>query len=179
MREFRDDQGRPWQLALTVTAVMRVRDQVLIEVDGAKKPFKIDDVASLEATLRILETQPTVLAEAVYAILCKQVEEKGLTKDQFFDGLRGDVLDAAMRVLVEELVDFFPQRHRPLASLTAEAHEKLMGSVFAGAVAQLQEALSQKTLTPSGMPFGRQPESSESTQESGHSDNSSQPVMAA
>lgn len=179
MREFKDDEGRPWRVALTVTAVMRVRDQVSIEVDGAKKPFKIDDVASLDATLRILETQPTVLAEALYAILCKQVDEKALSKEQFFDGLRGDVLDVAMKVLVEELVDFFPQRHRPLARLTAEAHEKLMGSVIVGAVAQLQEAINSKTLTPSGAPFGKPQGSSESTQESGHSDNSLQPVMAA
>lgn len=179
MREFRDDQGRPWQVALTVSAVMRVRDQVSIEVDGQAKQFKIDDVASLDATLRVLETQPTVMAETMYAILCKQAEEKSVSKEQFCDGMRGDVLDAAMKVLVDELVDFFPQRHRPLAKLTAEAHEKLMGTVIAGAVAQLQEAINQKTLTPSGMPSGKQQESSESTQESGHSGNLSQPAMAA
>jgi len=179
VREFRDDQGRPWHVALTVTAVMRVRDQVTVDSDGVAKPFKLDDVASLDATLRILETQPTVMAETLYAILSKQIEEKGITKEQFLDGMRGDVLDAAFKVLVEELVDFFPQRHRTVARLTAEAHEKLMGSVIEAATSQLREAIKLKTLMPSGTPSGKPPESSASTPENGHSDNSPQPVMAA
>ena len=179
MREFKDEEGRPWRVALTCSSVGRVRDQVVVDVDDQKKLFKIDDVATLDATLRILETQPMVLAESLYAILCKQIEEKGLTKEQFFDGLRGDALDAAMKVLVEELVDFFPQRHRPLAQLTVEAHGMLMGSVFTGAVAQLREAISQKILMPSGMPFGKPQESSEFTQASGLSGSSSPLETAA
>ena len=172
MREFKDEEGRPWRLALTCSAVMRVRDNVTIDVDGEKRPFKIENVADVSATFHILRTQYTVLAETLHAILCKQVEEKKLSKDDFFDGLRGDALESAGKALEEELIDFFPQRRRPLARLTAEAHEQRMEAVIAEAVAQMQLAMTGEIPTPSGMQSGRQLESSESIQASGLSDNS-------
>jgi hypothetical protein len=147
---------------------MRVRDGVTIDVEGEKRPFKIENVAEVSATFHILRTQYTVLAETLYAILCKQVEEKKLTKDDFFDGLRGDALEAAGKALEEELIDFFPQRRRPLARLTAEAHEQRMEAVIAEAVAQMREAMT--AVTPSTTQSGKQPESLESTLESGLSD---------
>jgi len=151
---------------------MRVRDSVTIDVDGEKRPFKIENVAEVSATFHILRTQYTVLAETLYAILCKQVEEKKLTKDDFFEGLRGDALESAGKALEEELIDFFPQRRRPLARLTSEAHEQRMEAVIAEAVAQMQMALTGEIPTPSGMPSGKQQESLESTQAGGPSDNS-------
>jgi hypothetical protein len=170
MREFRDDQGRPWQVALTTSAVNRVRDNVTVEIDGVDKPFKIDNVAEFSTTIHIIRTQLTVLAEVLYQVLCRQVEEKKLTKDEFLDGMRGDVWETAGKVLEEELVDFFPPRRRPLASLTAEAHQKNMETVFEQATAQMKKALDQAIPMPSGMLSGRPQESSESTLESGLSD---------
>ena len=179
MREFKDDEGRPWRLALTCSAVMRVRDNVTIDVDGEKRPFKIENVADVSTTFHVLRTQCTVLAETLHAILCKQVEEKKLTKDDFFEGLRGDALESAGKALEEELIDFFPQRRRPLARLTAEAHEQRMEAVIAEAVAQMQMALTGEIPTPSGMQSGKQQESSESIQASGHSGNSLPLAMPA
>lgn len=171
MREFKDDEGRPWRLALTTSAVNRVRDNVTIEMDGEPRPFKIDNVAEFSTTIHVLRTQLTVLAETLYAVLCKQVEEKKLSKDEFLDGMRGEAWEVAGKALEEELIDFFPPRRRPLASLTAEAHQKNMEAVYEQAAAQMAAALDKVIPMQSGTLFGKQPESSESTQESGHSDN--------
>ena len=171
MREFKDDEGRPWRLALTTSAVNRVRDNVKVEIEGTPQPFKIDNVAEFHATIHILRTQLTVLAEVLYQVLCNQVSEKKLTKDDFLDGIRGEVWDVAGKALEEELVDFFPPRRRPLASLTAQAHQNNMESVFEQATAQIKKALEQAIPMQSGTQSGKLPESSESTQEIGHSDN--------
>lgn len=178
MREFRDDQGRPWQVALTVAAAMRVKDCVVVESDGEKKPFDLVDVASISTTMQILRGQYTTIAETLYAILCKQVEEKKLTKEEFFDGLRGDALDSAAKVLEQELIDFFPQRLRRMVSVLAAKMDEASAELMARAEAAMEAATTSDLLAQSGTPSGRQQESSASTQESGHSDNS-QPLATA
>ena len=179
MREFRDDQGRPWQVALTVAAAMRVKDCVVVEVDGQKRPFDLVDVASISSTMQILRGQYTTIAETLYAILSHQVDDKKLTKEQFFDGLRGDALDAAAKVLEQELVDFFPQRLRKMVGLLAAKMDEASAELMSRAEAAMEAATTSDLLAQSGIPSGKPPESSASTQESGHSDNSPQPAMAA
>jgi len=179
MREFRDDQGRPWQVALTVAAAMRVKDTVSVEVEGEKRPFDLVDVASISHTMQILRGQYTTIAETLYAILCRQVEEKKLTKEEFFDGLRGDALDAAAKVLEQELVDFFPQRLRKMVGLLAAKMDEASSELMARAEAAMAAATTSDLLAQSGIPSGKPPESSASTPENGPSGNSSQPAMAA
>lgn len=179
MREFRDDQGRPWQVALTIAAAMRVRDSVTVDVDGQKKPFDLVDVASISQTMQVLRGQYTTIAETLYAILNRQVEDRKLTKEDFLDGLRGDALDAAAKVLEQELIDFFPLRLRKMVGLLAAKMDEASAELMARAEAAMEAATTSDLLDQSGIPSGKQPESSASTQESGPSDNSPQPAMAA
>ena len=179
MREFRDDQGRPWQVALTVAAARRVRDNVTVEVDGKKVPFDIVDVASISTTMQVLRGQYTTLAEALYYVLIAQVEGKGLTQDQFFDGLRGDALDAGAKALEAELIDFFPERLRRMVGLLAAKMDEASAELMAKAEKAMQEATVSDLLEASGMPSTRPPESSEYTQESGPLESSLQPATAA
>lgn len=179
MREFRDDLGRPWVVALTVNAVMRVRDNVTIDIDGQRVPFRIDDASIIGVTLQILRSQFATIAETLYAVLSKQIEEKKLTKEEFFDGLRGDALDAGARALEAELIDFFPQRLRKPISLLAAKVDEMQQVAVERAEANIQAATPDDLLSPSGMRSGRQQEFSEFTQESGHSDNSLQHAMPA
>lgn len=179
MREFRDDQGRPWQVALTVAAARRVRDNVTVEVEGKKVPFDIVDVASISTTMQVLRGQYTTLAEALYYVLIAQVESKGLSQDQFFDGLRGDALDAGAKALEAELIDFFPERLRRMVGLLAAKMDEASAELMAKAEKAMQEATVSDLLEASGMPSTRPPESSEYTPESGPSESSLQPATAA
>ncbi|NBW11329.1 MAG: hypothetical protein EBR82_25185 [Caulobacteraceae bacterium] len=179
MREFRDDQGRPWQVALTIAAAMRVRDNVTIDVEGQKVPFDIVDVSSIATTMQVLRGQYTTIAETLYAILCRQVEEKKLSKEEFFDGLRGDALDSAAKVLELELIDFFPPRLRKMIGLLAAKMDEATAELMTRAEASMQAATTGEILSGSGLQSGRPQESSESFQASGLSDNSLQPATAA
>lgn len=189
MREFRDNEGRPWQLALTVASALRVRDMVTVEAtvdeeqaDGSTKterrkvPFDMVDVAALGQTFQVMRGQFATIGEALYAILVKQVEERKLTKEQFLDGLRGDSLEAGAKALEQELVDFFPQRLRRMVGLFAAKMDEVANEKLDTAEADLAR------LTAADLPgqrSGRPQASSASTQENGHFGNSPQPEMPA
>jgi hypothetical protein len=189
--EIRDDEGRPWRLALTVAAAMRVRDMVRVEVatvdgddDGKPAtvrksvPFDIADVTAIGQTFQILRSQFVTVGEVLYAILSAQVDEKGLTKEQFLEGLRGDSLDAARAGLESELADFFPQRLRRMVRLLSAKMETVSAEMLDRAEAQMAGATAESlTGAPSGMPSGKPPESSAYTPASGLSDNLPQPAM--
>lgn len=179
MREFRDDQGRPWQVALTTAAAMRVRDNVTRKVDGEDKPFDLVDFNAIGDTLDVLRGGYVTIAETLYWVLINQINQKGISKDDFFDGLRGDCMDEAAKVLEEELVDFFPSRLRSVVSaVAAKGHEAtdVQLKVMAEKVQSLDPT---KLLEQSGMPSGNVPASSASTPETGPFDNLSKPETPA
>lgn len=183
MREFKDDEGRPWRLALTVAAALRVKDMVSIDVvddDGTRRsvPFDLVDGGSIPQTFQVLRTQYATIGEVLYAILTKQIAEKGLDKEAFLEGLRGDALDAGVKALEQELVDFFPPRLRTMVGLLAAKMDEVQGEMLGKAEADLKKATAA-TLMASGEPSGKPPESLASTPESGPSDNSSSLVTAA
>jgi len=170
MREIRDDQGRPWQLALTVAAAMRVRDNVKVDADGEQKPFDLIDVANIGQTMQVLRGQYSTIAETLYFILLPQMEGKQVSKDNFLDGLRGDSLDDAAKALEQELIDFFPKRLREMVAMLAAKMDAASEEMMEQAKAQMEQMTTAEIIAASGLPSGKQQESSASTPETGPSD---------
>jgi len=69
-----------------------------------------------------------------------------------------------------ELIDFFPKRHRQMVQLMAEKYDELTVAMVEHAEQQMAAVNVDGAL--SGMPSGRQPESSDATQANGRSANS-------
>jgi hypothetical protein len=183
MREFKDDEGRPWRVALTVGSALRVRDMVTVETDElgpdgeptgkkTRKPFDLVDVGTITQTLQVLRNQYATVGEVLYAILIAQVDERKLNKETFLEGLRGDALDAGARALEEELVDFFPLRLRRMVGLLATKMDEVTSELLEQAEAGLATVTAA---TLSGAQSGRPLASSASTPGSGPSDSSSPP----
>ena len=179
MREFRDDQGRPWQLALTVAAALRVKDNVTVEIDGEKKPFDLVDVAAIATTMQVLRGQYTTIAETLYFMLLPQMEPKGVSKEQFLDGMRGDALDEAAKCLEQELVDFFPKRLRELVALLVAKMAGASDELLEQEKAKLEKATVADLIAQSGLQSGSVPESSASSLEIGPFASSSPPETPA
>ena len=184
MREFKDDEGRPWRLALTVAAALRVKDMVTVETvdeDGTRRtvPFDLVDAASISQTFQVLRTQYAKIGEVLYAILVKQVAEKGLDKEAFLEGLRGDALDAGVKALEAELVDFFPPRLRKMIGLLAAKMDEVANEMLGKAEAGLEAASVTTLMAASGESSGKPQESSASIPASGPSGNSSSLGTAA
>jgi hypothetical protein len=168
MREFRDDQGRPWHVSLTVSSAARVKDLVRVvpppksaDEPAPTEPVQFDliDAGDIARTFQILRSNFSALGETLYALLLPAVEKAGLTKDEFLDGLRGESLEQGGLAVEEELVGFFPPRLRGVVtSLAARMAEEV--------TRQAEAAL--RTPGPSS---GSVPASSASTPESGPSGN--------
>jgi hypothetical protein len=186
MKEFRDDQGRPWMVAITVAAAERVRGLVTVDVtedveqsDGTvsrqtrKAPLDIIDTSSIANTLQILRSQYGTVGEVLYAICRKQAEEKKISREDFLDGLRGDAIEAGVKAIEEELVDFFPPRLRKMVGLLATKMDEVAAEMLGQAEARMLAATASSLLEQSGTQSTRPPESSASTPESGRSETSS------
>lgn len=169
MREFKDNEGRPWHVCLTVASAARVRDLVRVvppSVDGsqpAEKPFDLIDAGSVAETFQILRSNYTAIGNALYAILLPKVEERGLTRDDFLDGLSGESLDAGARAIEDEIVDFFPPRLRGMVNALLRKMQELAEAV----VKQAEQDV--KAMQLPGISSGTVPASSECTQEPGPS----------
>ena len=186
MKEFRDDQGRPWMVAITVAAAERVRGLVTVDVtedveqpDGTVSrqtraaPFDIIDTSNIANTLQILRSQYGKVGEVLYAICRKQCEDKKISRDDFLDGLRGDAIEAGVKAIEEELVDFFPPRLRKMVGLLATKMDEVAAEMLGQAEARMQAATASSLLEQSGTPSTKPQASSASTPESGRSETSS------
>lgn len=94
---FTDTQGRAWTIDVTVTALRRVN--ALVGVDLAQAFTK-------PAVLGELIDNPVALADVLYALCQPQAKERGVSDEQFGEGLAGDVINAATWALLEGLRSF-------------------------------------------------------------------------
>jgi len=173
MREFRDDQGRPWQVSLTVSSASRVKDLVRVVPPPTAEnepppteavPFDLIDAGEIAHTFQILRTNFLAVGETLYALLLPAITEKGLSKEAFLDGLRGESLEAASNAVEEELIGFFPPRLRGVV----QSLSTRMAELTAALTTQAEAALKGEPLTV-GPSSGSVPASSESIPESGPS----------
>lgn len=180
MREFRDDQGRPWLVKMSVEAAKRVKATVKVDgPDGKEIPFDLIDTATINLTLTILRSKFIVVGEVLAALLDKQIEEKGLTKEQFLDDIRGDSLDTARKVIEDEIIDFFPKHLRKITRLTADKMLQLQTTLTDRAEASIEAVTVESLLEQSGTPFTKQQESSVSIPQTGLTENSQLQETAA
>jgi hypothetical protein len=146
MREFRDDQGRPWHVSLTVSSAAKVKDLVRVVLPPKTAdepapteavPFDIIDAGEIARTFQVLRSNFSALGETLYAILLPAIEKAGLTKEQFLDALRGDSLEQGGLAVEEELISFFPPRLRGVVTALSARMTELAETVTRQAEAAL------------------------------------------
>ena len=147
MREFKDHEGRPWHVSLTVSSAARVKDlvRVVLPPKSADEPapteavpFDIIDAGEIARTFQVLRSNFSALGETLAALLLPQIEQKGLTKEQFLDGLKGESLEQGGLAVEEELVSFFPPRLRGVVTALSARMTELAETVTKQAEAALQ-----------------------------------------
>lgn len=171
MRSFRDSFGREWQIALTTSAVLRVRDAVTYEaeIEGGQtqtRPFDLGDVPTANAALTLLRNNYTKLVEVLRVVLARQIEEKKITVEEFQDGFCGDSFEIARDAFEGELISFFPTRRRELLALVAAELAKAETEILTQAISDL-----------SGLRSGKPQESSDAIPGNGLSESCSSPAM--
>jgi len=146
MREFRDDQGRPWHVSLTVSSAARVKDLVRVVLPPKTAdepapteavPFDLIDAGEIARTFQVLRSNFSALGETLAALLLPQIIQKGLSKEDFLDALRGDSLEQGGLAVEEELVSFFPPRLRGVVTALSARMTELAETVTRQAEAAL------------------------------------------
>ena len=166
MKTFTDNAARAWTIQVNVDALKRVKS--LLDVDL----MEAVDGKLLE---RLLD-EPVLLCDVIYALCKPQADAAGVSDEDFGRAMAGDAIDLATQALLEELVDFFPQRRRALLTKVLDKLKKLdslalatvtdriekidLDKVMSSAVAQLDNDLSALL---AGKPSGPAPASSAST----------------
>lgn len=100
---FVDSVGRRWSLRITVGVIRRVRDALGI------------DLANILSDPEILTQlgRDVVLLVDTLAVVCRpQMDEQGITEEQFAEGLLGDALEQATDALLRGIAEFFPEKKR-------------------------------------------------------------------
>ena len=147
MREFKDNEGRPWQLSLTVSSAKRVKDlvKVVLPPKSADEPapteavpFDIIDAGDIARTFQVLRSNFSALGDTLAALLQPQIAQKGLDKEQFLDGLKGESLEQGGLAVEEELIAFFPPRLRGVVTSLAARMTELAEEVTRQAEAALR-----------------------------------------
>jgi hypothetical protein len=100
--------GHEWSLVMNMSQAKALKETLVLDVlDGGK-------------SLQLLASDPYTAANVLYVLCERQCAEYQITDEQFGAALAGDDFEAAVTALLEELVDFFPQRQRgPLKKILA------------------------------------------------------------
>lgn len=158
MASFTDKAGRKWLVDLTVGDVKRV-----------EAATKVNLGAITQETFAALASDWSVLVDVMCAIIRPQLQEEGVSDEDFAGALGGDELAAATDALLAALVDFSHPKKREALRLAIAKLNAMQDREIARATARI-EALTLRG--DSGEPSTSAPESSESTPPAGVSEDS-------
>lgn len=110
MRNFKDNQGRSWQIALNVYEMKRVRailgvdlvNVIALGKDGKVQVDLIDRIAN----------DPCLLVDILWVLVEAEAKEQGVSDVDFGASLAGAAIEEATKAFLDELVDFFPGARR-------------------------------------------------------------------
>lgn len=159
MRQFKDENGRPWTISINVGSVKRVRGLVGLDLLDLKTG----------TVLQSLAEDPVVLGDVLWVLCQEEAEKNNIGELDFAAALAGDALTAATDCLLEEIADFFPRPQREvLRKLLAKGkivQERQAQQLAAAADKAMEEMEAQVT---SGVSSTSVQESSESSPGPGH-----------
>src|SRR3954469_2738802 len=101
MKQFKDAEGRVWEISVNVMNVKRVRD--LLNVDVLKL-FE-DEGAKVMS-------DPCTLVNVLYVLCQKQADAANVTDEMFGQAMVGNALEDGATALLEDVVAFFPESRR-------------------------------------------------------------------
>ena len=119
----------------------------VIDLNGNEVPFDLIDSSLIQITMQVLRSKYGVVADTMWALVRPQWDSKGVTEDQFQEGMIGDALDRATTCIEEELVNFFPSGLRTVAAKMFRKSEELRIQAYKDAEKEVDKL---KIVQPSG-----------------------------
>ncbi len=111
MASFKDKAGQEWTVSLDPV----IADEIKRDHGISLTNLKVDPLLPV----RNDENYPSILVAIMLTICRKQIEQKGLTREQFMENLPFPP-DQQLRAIEEAIVDFFPSgRHSHVREMLA------------------------------------------------------------
>ncbi len=176
MATFKDAEGRLWEVDLNVAVLKRVRS--ILDVDLTRLLEEDEAEATL---LERLCTDPVLLVDVLYVVCREQAKAEGVSDEQFGCAMASDVISDAADALMDAIVVFTPDpRQRARLKRVREALTALEEKANEALDTQMEKALSSGMLSDFveetlGILLPNSPESAESVQTPGPSQNSAGP----
>ena len=121
--QFTDSRGRAWPVVVNVGALKRCRELAGVDLAETVEGDLFDRLA----------LDPVLLCDVLAAVCRPEMQSRGVTDEDFAEGLAGDVIDAAANALVQAIVYFFRNRHggvvAKIASKKAEVERLAIDAV--------------------------------------------------
>jgi len=114
MGKFVDSQGRDWTLAVDIVGVKRVKNAV-----------GVDLLSDVEAAQKQLADDVVLLVDVLYLLVKPQADERKVSDEDFGRSLKGEPIENATLVLMQEIADFFPPRKRAALRMLLEKSQVL------------------------------------------------------
>ncbi|OQA81990.1 MAG: hypothetical protein BWY31_03488 [Lentisphaerae bacterium ADurb.Bin242] len=110
MKSFTDNTGRAWTVAVNVGTIKRVRALCGVDLAGiiTMEPGMNPKADLLER----LATDPVLLVDVLYAVCKEEADGKNISGEDFGRAMAGDAIELATAVLLDEIIDFFPEAKR-------------------------------------------------------------------
>jgi hypothetical protein len=144
MRQFKDENGRPWTINVNIGTVKRVRQMAGVDLLDLRDGNLFTELAS----------DPVKLGDVLWVLVLDEAGAAGITDIQFAAALAGDALDSATQALLDEIVDFFPKPQRDLLRKALTKGKEMQERQMAKAMRQMEEAIEawkpEEEVAPSG-----------------------------
>ena len=147
MRQFKDEQGRPWTITINIGTVKKVRSLAKVDLLDLREGNLFNDLAA----------DPIKLGDVLWVLCEDEAKAANITELQFAAALAGDALDAATNALLEEIVDFFPKPQREVLRKALIKGREVQERQMARAMRELEDAIANwepESDAPSGISSG-------------------------
>jgi hypothetical protein len=125
MAQFTDDKGICWNLRIAVNEMRKLKDAGvnIMSPDGGGIMALADD--------------PVLLFDAIWVLIERQAIERGISQQQFYDDMTGDVIEVATNAMLDAIIDFFPQARRAVLQKSLQKSREIQAAILAQASAKL------------------------------------------
>lgn len=128
MKIFKDATGHDWTIQIHVGNIKKVKDLTGVDLLAIKDMEVFSQLAD-----------PIKLVDTLFVLCQNQAIREGISDEGFAERLVGDAIESATKALLDELLDFFPQkRSAPLKKLL-EATEKVEEKRLENMTLQMQD----------------------------------------
>lgn len=134
MREFKDRDGRAWQIDLTIGNVLHVKRHS----EGRFDLFDPSQTFDGQPLQVVLITDLTVFWEVLWLLVEQQAAAADVSAVAFGQAMAADCLVNAQQVFFDEWRDFFRSLRRPDAALSVETQAKTLATAVKLVTAKIQ-----------------------------------------